>query len=79
MNLNLHESFCNNVLQVVKDTHLLMLVVDVALDMFIFFLADTYTCPILGPLIPLFLISGDVSSGFQKPERAALFALWRQT
>ena len=29
------------------------------------FLADTYTCPILGPLIPLFWISGDVSSGFQ--------------
>ena len=28
-------------------------------------MADTYTCPILGPLIPLFWISGDVSSGFQ--------------
>ena len=27
------------------------------------FLADT--CPILGPLIPLFWISGDISSGFQ--------------
>ena len=27
------------------------------------FLADT--CPILGPLVPLFRISGDVSSGFQ--------------
>ena len=29
------------------------------------FLADIYTCPILGPLVPLFWISGDVSSGFQ--------------
>ena len=27
------------------------------------FLADT--CPFLGPLLPLFWISGDVSSGFQ--------------
>ena len=27
------------------------------------FLADT--CPFLGPLVPLFWISGDVSSGFQ--------------
>ena len=36
--------------------------------LFVFFkniLTDTYTCPILGPLIPLFWISGDVSSGFQ--------------
>ena len=32
---------------------------------FLIFLADTYTCSILGPLIPLFWISGDVSSGFQ--------------
>ena len=30
---------------------------------FLKFLADT--CPFLGPLIPLFWISGDVSSGFQ--------------
>ena len=30
-----------------------------------FFLSDTFTCPILGPLVPLFWISGDVSSGFQ--------------
>ena len=30
-----------------------------------FFLSDTLTCPILGPLVPLFWISGDVSSGFQ--------------
>ena len=32
---------------------------------FCFFLSDTFTCPISGPLIPLFWISGDVSSGFQ--------------
>ena len=31
----------------------------------IFVLADTFTCPILGPLVPLFWISGDVSSRFQ--------------
>ena len=29
------------------------------------FLSDTFTCPILGPLVPLFWISGDISSGFQ--------------
>ena len=29
------------------------------------FLADTYTCPILGPGVPVFWISGDVSSGFE--------------
>ena len=29
------------------------------------FLVDTYTCPILGPLVLLFLISSDVSYGFQ--------------
>ena len=29
------------------------------------FLLDTFTCPILGLLVPLFWISGDVSSGFQ--------------
>ena len=26
---------------------------------------NTFTCPTLGPLVPLFWISGDVSSGFQ--------------
>ena len=31
----------------------------------VFFWADTYTCPILGPLVPMFWISGNVSSGFQ--------------
>ena len=29
------------------------------------FLSDTFTCPILGSLVPFFGISGDVSSGFQ--------------
>ena len=28
-------------------------------------LSDTFTCPILGPLVPLFWIFGDVSSEFQ--------------
>ena len=28
-------------------------------------LVDTYVCPILGALVPLFWIAGDVSSGFQ--------------
>ena len=32
---------------------------------FVMFLADTYTCIILGPRLSLFWISGDVSSGFQ--------------
>ena len=30
-----------------------------------FILSDTFTCPILGPLVPLVLISGCVSSEFQ--------------
>ena len=33
--------------------------------MFKVFLLDTFTRPIMGPLVPLFWISGDVSSGFQ--------------
>ena len=33
--------------------------------LFKMFLADTFTCSILGPLVPLFWISGDISSGFQ--------------
>ena len=32
---------------------------------FLMFLADTYTCPILGPLVPLFWISSAISSGLQ--------------
>ena len=35
------------------------------------FLSDTFTCPILGPLVPLFWISGDVSSGFQSQSGSA--------
>ena len=35
------------------------------LGFFLFFLSDTFTCPILGALVPLFWISGDVSPGFQ--------------
>ena len=31
-----------------------------------FFMSDTFPCRILGPLVPLFWISGDVSSGFQR-------------
>ena len=31
----------------------------------VFFVRTHSTCPILGPLVPLFWISGDVSSGFQ--------------
>ena len=32
---------------------------------FFFKVFGGHTCPILGPLVPLFWISGDVSSGFQ--------------
>ena len=36
----------------------------------VFFLADTFTCLILGPLVPLFCwIFGDVSFGFQSHSR----------
>ena len=38
---------------------------------------DTFTCPILGPLIPLFLISGEVSSELQSQSGSALFELRR--
>ena len=37
---------------------------------FLKFLADT--CPFFGPLVPLFWISGDVSSGFQSQSRFCL-------
>ena len=40
-----------------------------------FFLLDTFTCPILGPLIPLFGISGDVSSGFQRQSGFCLICI----
>ena len=39
-------------------------------------LADTYTCPVLGPLVPLFWISGDVSSGFQSQSGFCLIHLF---
>ena len=32
---------------------------------FYMFFTDTFTCPILEPMVPLFWISGDVSSRFQ--------------
>ena len=37
-------------------------------------LADRCTCPILGPLVPLFWISGDISSDFKAIMDSALFA-----
>ena len=40
-----------------------VLVIIIHCIFFLKFLADT--CPVLGPLVPLFWISGDVSSGFQ--------------
>ena len=40
-----------------------------------FFLSDTFTCPILGPLVPLFWISGDVSSGFQSQSGFCLICI----
>ena len=39
------------------------------------FLSDTFTCPILGPLVPLFWISGDVSSGFQSQRGFCLICI----
>ena len=47
--------------------------VDVTVKFVVFFktfLADT--CPFLGPLVPLFWISGDVSSGFQSQSEFCL-------
>ena len=43
---------------------------------FLKFLADT--CPFLGPQIPLFWISGDVSSGFKARVGSALFAIFAE-
>ena len=37
------------------------------------FLPDTFTCPILGPLVPLFWISGDASSGFKAKVGCLIF------
>ena len=39
------------------------------------FLSDTYACTILGPLVPLFRVSGDVSSGFQSREGFCLIRI----
>ena len=36
-----------------------------ALFFFFFIVFGGHTCPFLGPLVPLFWISGDISSGFQ--------------
>ena len=42
-----------------------------------FFKIFVGACPFVGPLIPLFWTSGDVSSGFQTRVGSALFALGR--
>ena len=39
------------------------------------FLSDTFTCPLLLPLVPLFWISGDVSSGFQSQSGFCLICI----
>ena len=41
---------------------------------FFFKVFGGHTCPFLGPLVPLFWISGDVSSGFQSQSGFAIFA-----
>ena len=38
-------------------------------------LSDTFTCPILGSLIPLVWISGDTSSGFQSQSKFCLISI----
>ena len=43
------------------------------------FLADTYTCPILGPLIPLLWITGDVSSGFKCQSEFLPYSIFAET
>ena len=42
------------------------------------FLADTFTCPILGPLVPLFWISGDVSSSLKGQSGFCLIRIVKQ-
>ena len=44
--------------------YLLICICNKSFYFFYFFLSDTLTCPILGPLVALFWISGNVSSGF---------------
>ena len=41
------------------------------------FLSETFTCPILGPLVLLFWVSNDVSSGFQSQNRFCLIHFCR--
>ena len=36
------------------------------------YLADTFTCPISGTLVPIFWVSGDASSGFHNQSRSCL-------
>ena len=43
-----------------------------------FKLMGGHMCPILGPLVPLFWISGHVSSGFQSQRTSALFACFAE-
>ena len=43
--------------------------------LFFSFFWGTFIYPILGPLVPLFWISGDVSSGFQSQSRFYLICI----
>ena len=47
-------------------------------DFFFFFKVLADTCPFLGPLVPLFWISGDVSSGFQSQSGFCLIRYFRR-
>ena len=49
-----------------------------ALGLFLMFLADTFTCPISGPLVSLFWISGDISFGFQSQSGFCLIQFCRR-
>ena len=42
---------------------------------FVFWRTHSFTCPILGPLVPLFWISGDVFSGFQSQSSFCLISI----
>ena len=45
---------------------------------FFFFKFLLDTCPFVGPLIPLFWTSGDISSGFQSQSGFCLIRTWRR-
>ena len=45
---------------------------------FFFFKFLLDTCPFVGPLIPLFWTSGDISSGFQSQSGFCLICTWRR-